>query len=120
METCNIREMRVHPDSVHVEGEETTGLMRELEKHGREGKDLVGSGIDKFVRGREGLVILCERERGWGKESVSRRHIILLPNGPAFSSAVWSPSSISSMPSLKIEVLCMLGCREAQARVVAI
>ena len=42
METCNIREMRVHPDSVHVEGEETTCLMRELEKHGREGKDLVG------------------------------------------------------------------------------
>ena len=42
METCNIREMRVHPDSVHVEGDETTGLMRELEKHGREGKDLVG------------------------------------------------------------------------------
>ena len=42
METCNIREMRVHPDSVHMEGEETTGLMRELEKHGREGKDLVG------------------------------------------------------------------------------
>ena len=42
METCNIREMRVHPDSVHVEGEETTGLMRELEKHGREGKDLMG------------------------------------------------------------------------------
>ena len=42
METCNIREMRVHSDSVHVEGEETTCLMRELEKHGREGKDLVG------------------------------------------------------------------------------
>ena len=42
METCNIREMRVHTDSVHVEGEETTCLMRELEKHGREGKDLVG------------------------------------------------------------------------------
>ena len=42
METCNIREMRVHPDSVHVEGEETTSLMRELEKHGREGKDLMG------------------------------------------------------------------------------
>ena len=42
METCNIHEMRVHPDSVHVEGEETTSLMRELEKHGREGKDLVG------------------------------------------------------------------------------
>ena len=42
METCNIREMCVHPDSVDVEGEETTGLMRELEKHGREGKDIVG------------------------------------------------------------------------------
>ena len=42
METCNIREMHVHPDSVHVEEEETTGLMREQEKHGREGKDLVG------------------------------------------------------------------------------
>ena len=42
METCNIREMRVRPDFVHVEGEETIGLMRELEKHGREGKDLVG------------------------------------------------------------------------------
>ena len=42
METCNICEMRVHPDSVHVEGEETTGLMRELEKHGREGNDLIG------------------------------------------------------------------------------
>ena len=42
METCNIREMRVHPDSVYVEGEETTCLMRELEKHGREGKALMG------------------------------------------------------------------------------
>ena len=42
METCNIREMRVHPDFVHVEGEETTGLMRELEKRRQEGKDLVG------------------------------------------------------------------------------
>ena len=42
METCNIREMCVHPDSVYVEGEETTCLMRELEKHGREGKDLMG------------------------------------------------------------------------------
>ena len=42
METYNIREMHVHADSVHVEGEETTCLMRELEKHGREGKDLVG------------------------------------------------------------------------------
>ena len=77
----------------------------------------------------EGLAILCGGERDWyfcareregGEESVSRRHIILLPNGPAFSSAVWSPSSISSMPSLKIEVLCMLGCREAKVRVVAI
>ena len=36
METCDIR------DSVYVEGEETTCLMRELEKHGREGKDLMG------------------------------------------------------------------------------
>ena len=36
METCNIH------DSVYVEGEETTCLMRELEKHGREGKDLMG------------------------------------------------------------------------------
>ena len=79
----------------------------------------MGLGIDKFVRGREGLIILCERERV-GEESVSRRHIILLPNVPTFSSAVWSPSSISSMPSLKIEVVCMLGCREAQERVVAI
>jgi len=78
----------------------------------------------------EGLIILCgergignfvcERERGWGEEPINHHHIILLPNGPAFSSAVWSPSSISSMPSLKIEVLCMLGCKEAQARVVAV
>ena len=36
METCNIH------DSVYMEGEETTCLMRELEKHGREGKYLVG------------------------------------------------------------------------------
>ena len=42
MDTCNIHEMCVHLDSVYVEGEETTCLMRELEKHGREGKDLVG------------------------------------------------------------------------------
>ena len=42
MHTCNIHEMRVHLDSVYVEGEETTCLMREQEKHGREGKDLVG------------------------------------------------------------------------------
>ena len=53
METCNIREMRVHPDSVYVEGEETTCLMRELEKHGREGKWV------------EGLIILCGGERDW-------------------------------------------------------
>ena len=42
MDTRNIHEMRVHLDSVYVEGEETTCLMREQEKHGREGKDLVG------------------------------------------------------------------------------
>ena len=42
METCNIREIHVHPDSVYVEGEETTCLMREQEKDRREGKDLVG------------------------------------------------------------------------------
>ena len=42
MDTCNIHEMRVHLDSVYVEGEETTCLMREQEKHGREGEDLVG------------------------------------------------------------------------------
>ena len=42
METCNICEMCLHLDYVDVEVEETTGLMRELEKHGREGKDLVG------------------------------------------------------------------------------
>ena len=73
------------------------------------------------MRGREGLVILCKREReGGGEESVSRRHITLLTNDPAFSSAVSLPSSIYSMPSLKIEVLCMLGCKEAQARVVAV
>ena len=42
METYNIREICVHPDSVHMEGEETPGLMREMEKHGREGKDLLG------------------------------------------------------------------------------
>ena len=54
METCNIREMRVHLDSVYVEGEETTCLMRELEKHGREGISWV-----------EGLTILCGGERDW-------------------------------------------------------
>jgi len=72
------------------------------------------------VQGREGLVILCKRERGWGEESVSRRHITLLPNDTAFSSMVWLLSSICSLPSLNIEVLCMLGCKEAQARVVAV
>ena len=66
----------------------------------------------------EGVIILCRRERG--EESVSLRHIFLLPNGPAFSSAVCRRSSISSMPSLEVEVLCMLGCKEAQARVVAV
>ena len=74
-----------------------------------------GRGIGNFVRERE-----REREREWGEESVSCRHITLLPNGPTFSSAVWPPSLICSMPSLKIEVLCMLGCKEAQARVVAV
>ena len=42
METCNIREMHVHRDFVYVQGEETTCQMREMEKHGREGMDLVG------------------------------------------------------------------------------
>ena len=42
METCNIHEMHVHLDFVQVEVEDTTGMMRELEKPGREGKDLVG------------------------------------------------------------------------------
>ena len=42
MHTCNIHEMCVHLDSVYMEGEETTCLMRDLEKHGREGKDLMG------------------------------------------------------------------------------
>ena len=33
METCNIRsEMCVHQDFVHVVGEETKGLMRELKR----------------------------------------------------------------------------------------
>ena len=77
-------------------------------------------GLTILCGGERDWYILCKRERGWGEESVSRRHITLLPNDPAFSSAVWSPSSICSMPSLKIEVLCMLGCKEAQARVVAV
>ena len=55
METCNIREMRVHLHSVYVEGEETTCLMREPEKHGREGR----------ISWVEGLIILCGGERDW-------------------------------------------------------
>ena len=55
METCNICEMRVHPDFVHVEGEETTGLMRELENMGERG----------WILWVEGLIILCGRERDW-------------------------------------------------------
>ena len=49
MDTCNIHEMRVHLDSVYVEGEETTGLMRELEIMDERGRIL-------WV---EGLIILC-------------------------------------------------------------
>ena len=64
MDTCNIHEMRMHMDSVYVEGEETTCLMRELEKHGREGKD-------SWV---EGLKILCEREGGGGVSQPSSHH----------------------------------------------
>ena len=55
METCNIREMRVHLDSVHVEGEETTGLMREL-------KNMEERGRISWV---EGLINLCGGERDW-------------------------------------------------------
>ena len=55
METCNIREMRVHPDSVHVEGEETTCLMRELENMDERGR----------ISWVEGLTILCGGERDW-------------------------------------------------------
>ena len=55
METCNIREMRVHLDSVHVEGEETAGLMRELENMDERGR----------ISWVEGLIILCGRERDW-------------------------------------------------------
>ena len=68
----------------------------------------------------EGLIILCGG-RGIGnfvreREDGGRSQSAIITS----SSAMWSPSSISSMPSLKIKVLCMLGCREAQARVVAI
>ena len=55
MHTCNIHGMHVHLDSVYVEGEETTCLMRELEKHGREGR----------ISWVEGLTILCGGERDW-------------------------------------------------------
>ena len=55
METCNIREMRVHPDSVYVEGEETTCLMRELENMEERGR----------TSRVEGLIILCGGERDW-------------------------------------------------------
>ena len=49
METCNIR------DSVYVEGEETTCLMRELEKMDERGR----------ISWVEGLTILCGGERDW-------------------------------------------------------
>lgn len=74
----------------------------------------------QFCAGERGIGNFVQERERVGEESVSRRHITLLPNDPAFSNAVWSPSSICSMPSLKIEVLCMLGCKEAQARVVAV
>ena len=46
------------------------------EKTWTEGKDLMGCGIDNFVWGREGLVILCERERegGGGVSQPSSHH----------------------------------------------
>ena len=53
MDTCNIREMCVHPDSVDMEGEETTGLMRELKNKDERGR----------ISWVEGLIILCGRER---------------------------------------------------------
>ena len=52
METCNIREMHVYPDSVYMEGEETTCLMRELENMDERGR----------ISWVEGLTILCGRE----------------------------------------------------------
>ena len=55
METCNIREMSVHPDSVHVEGEETTCLMRELKNMDERGR----------ISWVDGLIILCGGERDW-------------------------------------------------------
>ena len=55
METCNIHEIHVHPDSVHVEGEETTGLMRELKNMDERGR----------ISWVEGLINLCGGERNW-------------------------------------------------------
>ena len=55
MHTCNIHEMRVHLDSVYVEGEETPRLMREQEKMDERGR----------ISWVEGLIILCGRERDW-------------------------------------------------------
>ena len=55
METCNIREMHVHPDSVHVEGEETTGLKIVLENMDERGR----------ISWVEGLINLCGGERDW-------------------------------------------------------
>ena len=55
MDTCNIPEMRVHLDSVYVEGEETTCLMRELENMDERGR----------ISWVEGLTILCGGERDW-------------------------------------------------------
>ena len=55
METCNIGEMCVHPDSVDVEGEETTGFMRELENMDERGR----------ISWVEGLINLCGGERDW-------------------------------------------------------
>ena len=55
MDTCNIHEMHVHVDSVYVEGEETTCLMRELENMDERGR----------ISWVEGLTILCGGERDW-------------------------------------------------------
>ena len=55
METCNIREMRVHPDSVYVEGEETTCLMKSWKNMDERGR----------ISWVEGLAILCGGERDW-------------------------------------------------------
>ena len=62
--------------------------------------------------GREGLVILGEREGG-GRSQSAVVTSFCFQMAPAFSSAEWLPSSISSMPSLKIKVLCMLGVQRS-------